>query len=209
MTRIAPWSPPPTATPAAAILEEMQPNTSPTPRPVQHTIREATPDVNAVALARFAARTFPDACPVWLPRREIESFIETQLSVAQFERWLADPTAHVFVAEHQGEVTGYATALYDVYDDGPAAWATERSAYLSKLYVDEAHRGSGLAGRLLDAAKEAATADGCVGLWLGVATENQRARAFYTKSGLHQAGGRAFSVGSLDFIDDMYAVALA
>lgn len=172
-------------------------------------IREATPaDIGTVALSTFAARTFPAACPASLSRAQIDRFIEANLSPAQFEIWLADPNSHVFVAEHDDSVIGYAASIHGMHAEAPAHWAAERTAYLSKLYVDEAQRGAGLARRLLDAALATARADRCAALWLGVNDDNARARAFYAKSGFAPVGRRTFTIGTEVFTDDMLAIPL-
>lgn len=172
-------------------------------------IREgSTQTVDAAALSAFAARTFPDACPDSLPQREVDAFIALNLSPEQFERWLADADAHVFVAKLDGEVAAYAVSLHAVHGEGPERWAESRSAYLSKLYVGAELRGRGVSGALFDAVRRVAVSDGCVALWLGVNDENARARGFYAKAGLRAVGRRPFSVGSLHFVDDMLGAAL-
>lgn len=170
--------------------------------------RAVTGDVSATELAAFAARTFPDACPPSLPAGEIEAFIGANLSPAEFERHLAAAESAVFVAEAAGAVVGYALSIHGVHDAGPTEWAGRRTAYLSKLYVDRELRGAGVAGRLLAAAVDAARAEGCAALWLGVNSENARARAFYARSGMRVAGQRRFAVGSLECVDDVLAIPL-
>ena len=178
---------------------------------VPFNIRPATAElVDSHALARFAARTFPDACPPSLSKADIDRFIEVELSAAQFAGWIENPNARVLVAGNDdlSVITGYALSLHGLHAEGPEHLRAERTAYLSKLYVDETQRGSGLARALFDAALDAARNDGCSALWLGVNDENARARAFYEKSGLEAAGKREFTVGAQTFTDDIFAIGL-
>ncbi|MGI6877926.1 N-acetyltransferase family protein [Microbacterium sp. gxy059] len=158
-------------------------------------IREAAAGTaDPTAISALAARTFPDACPAWLPEEEIRAFLAESLSPAQFSAWLSDADARVIVAEEGGTPVGYAVSLHGTHPEAPAGWEGERTAYLSKLYVDRRLRG-GLGARLLAAAEETARADGCAAIWLGVNDENARALAFYERSGLARVGTRRFCVG--------------
>lgn len=64
------------------------------------------------------------------------------------------------------------------------------AAVLNELYVDEAHRGTGLADDLLDAAVDAARGQDLPldRLVLDVDRENERARAFYRRHGFTHWG---------------------
>ncbi|WP_449279433.1 N-acetyltransferase family protein [Leucobacter sp. GX0328] len=159
---------------------------------------------SAAALAAFAARTFPDACPEWMPAEHVLAFIAEGLSERQFAAWLADPDSHVLVAEGPDRaLVGYAVCLHGLHDENPEQWAGQRTAYLSKLYVDPESRGAGVARSLFDLALETARADGCAAFWLGVNDENARARAFYLKAGLAVSGRRRFRVGDTLCTDDV------
>lgn len=56
------------------------------------------------------------------------------------------------------------------------------------MWVDPAHRGSGLAGALLDSVIDWAEADGAHGVALWVAGDNSRARALYERTGFTVTG---------------------
>lgn len=156
--------------------------------------------VDATALADFAARTFPLACPPSLPREHIAEFIADNLSADRFAGYLADPGARVYIVDGPDGPTGYALLFDGVHADGPQAWRDAPSSYLSKLYVDPGAHGGGVAQALLTAAR--ADADGR-GVWLNVNRDNQRAKRFYTKSGFALSGEKRFSVGATVFVDDV------
>jgi GNAT superfamily N-acetyltransferase len=59
---------------------------------------------------------------------------------------------------------------------------------VEQVYVSRDHRGSGVAGVLLDEAARQVKANGHAEAWLAVATGNARARRFYERSGWTDAG---------------------
>ena len=54
---------------------------------------------------------------------------------------------------------------------------------VDQVYVDAAHRGSGVARLLLDEAERQVAIGGHDVAWLAVVASNDRARAFYSKRG--------------------------
>ena len=91
-------------------------------------------------------------------------------------RWrdaLADPAAHVLVAEEAGTAAGAALS---------------RPEWLDGLYVVPARWGTGLARRLHDAALERVRAGGSGRCQLWVLEHNVRARRFYERLGWRENG---------------------
>lgn len=158
---------------------------------------------DAAALSALAARTFPDACPPDLPREAIEAFIASELSEEAFAGLLADPYRNrILLALVDGEPAGYSLCLLGKGVLDPAMLrpgrVEEGDAYLSKCYAESAHRGTGLAGALIEAAAEdAARAGEAPRLVLGTHEGNVRAQRFYKKHGFKKAGRRAFLVGGV------------
>jgi tRNA dimethylallyltransferase len=92
------------------------------------------------------------------------------------DRWreaLADPTAHVTVAENASGIVGVASA---------------RAGWLDGLYVVPERWGDGLADRLHDAALRALLAEGARSARLWVLEDNVRARRFYERRGWRRDG---------------------
>lgn len=87
-----------------------------------------------------------------------------------------------------------AVALLEPEDEpefaGMEPWdqAVTRWKILSRLGVDKAHQGKGLAGRMLAAAMEAARAEGCDGVQFLVAERNPIAQRAYAKLGFDVCG---------------------
>ncbi|MDH6181962.1 GNAT superfamily N-acetyltransferase [Microbacteriaceae bacterium SG_E_30_P1] len=166
-------------------------------------IRVARPE-DAVALHELAAATFPLACPPDALPESIQAFINEHLSVAAFERYLADPARELFLAEDpHARPLGYAMLVHGRPTDSDvlAAVGATEVAELSKLYVLPESHGSGLSAALVERSVAAARARGATGLWLGVNQFNARANRFYEKSGFVRVGTKRFKVGER-FEDD-------
>ena len=157
---------------------------------------------DVVAVSELAARTFPDACPENLPEEAIAEHIATQLSADVFDALISDPARHrLFVAEVWGGLVGY--VLTHV---GPDALPSDLvrpgrvdagSAYLSKCYVDEAWRGSGIADALIERAIADAAERGHSAVVLGTNRGNKEAQAFYKRHGFRKRSTRTFDVGGV------------
>ena len=157
---------------------------------------------DVVAVSELAARTFPDACPENLPQEAIDDHIARQLNPDVFDALISDPERHrVFVAEVWGGLVGY--VLTHV---GPDALPSELvrpgrvedgSAYLSKCYVDQAWRGSGIADVLLERAVADAAELGHTAVVLGTNRGNKAAQAFYKRHGFRKRSTRTFDVGGV------------
>jgi ribosomal protein S18 acetylase RimI-like enzyme len=90
-------------------------------------------------------------------------------------------TGAIFAAWSDAEIVGLATARLDPEEGG---WA------LFGMWVHPDWRASGAAGRLVDAACEAARAAGADEISLWVTEVNARARSFYARAGFTPTGGR-------------------
>lgn len=159
-------------------------------------IRRAGPG-DADALAVLAAATFPLACPPWSTPEDHAAFIAAHLTAASFEGYLADPARDLLVAEGDGVLVGYTMLVAgEPYDADTAAVVPLRpTVELSKCYVLPGWHGGGVAGSLMTASIASARARGAAGVWLGVNGVNERAQAFYRRSGFEQVGERRFRVG--------------
>jgi ribosomal protein S18 acetylase RimI-like enzyme len=166
-------------------------------------VREARRD-EAEALHRLAALTFPLACPPSTTEAAKAAFIEQHLSPAAFERYLADAQRRVMVAEHGGDLAGYAMLVHGEPSDPDVAAAVRHrpTAELSKLYVHPDRHGGGVASALVEHVLHAAVDEGAVSVWLGVNIHNARANRFYEKSGFAIVGTKGFLVG--ETIEDDY-----
>jgi ribosomal protein S18 acetylase RimI-like enzyme len=141
--------------------------------------------------------TFPLACPPHTTDEAKAAFIADNLTATHFDGYLADPARELYLAELDGEVVGYTMLIVgEPKDPDVAAAITLRpTSELSKCYVMPGHHGAGVAGALMTATLAAVRARGAAGVWLGVNEENERAQAFYEKSGFVKVGRKRFLVG--------------
>ncbi|GGO97151.1 hypothetical protein GCM10011612_09080 [Actinomyces gaoshouyii] len=207
------------------------------PRPVPMRLRPAEPD-DAEALAALAARTFPDACPPFLPPEKIATHISRALCPERFAQWIADERAGVTVAElpegspadsdaepiAPGELVGYAVSLLEARDaDGalpegldarppgiaaPDAASGRAVAELSKVYADSRLRASGLAPVLISHALAGAGCAGATEIWLGTHEGNRRAQKAYKRAGFRPRGKRVYEVGGIACRDVVMSLTL-
>ncbi|MDN4476077.1 GNAT family N-acetyltransferase [Demequina sp. SYSU T00192] len=171
-------------------------------------VRDATL-ADVPALVAVAAETFPLACPPGTDPEAIRVHLRDRLNADAFAAWVADPTASLVVAEDDAAVQGYALVLTGRCGDDLAAESlaglgvdTSRIHELSKIYLRADAQGGGAAGALLEAATSAASsAHGALPMWLGTNVANERAQAFYRRSGFEVVGGRTYRVGGQDHTD--------
>lgn len=170
-------------------------------------VRQARP-ADAVALHELAAATFPLACPPGTLRRDMDAFVAAHLSREKMTGYLADPHRELLLAEVDGIAAGYTMLIFgEPADPDVSAVITVRpTVELSKLYVHTGHHGSGIAARLVEASLRRALRRGTRGIWLGVNQLNERANAFYDKSGFALVGTKRFLVGTRwedDFVREL------
>lgn len=90
-----------------------------------------------------------------------------------FRARMAERIATTTVVEAGGEVAGFVTVTGDE---------------LEQVFVEAAHRGTGVATRLLDEGLAQVAATGHDRAWLAVVTGNARARRFYEREGWTDEG---------------------
>ncbi|GLC25586.1 GNAT family N-acetyltransferase [Roseisolibacter agri] len=179
-----------------------------TPTPPAATLRRATPG-DAVALAELAARTFretyaPPAGPC--DPADVEAYVADHFGPALQGAELADARLRVVVAESGGALAGYAVVrtasrpgeadnFAPASEQEATALLEVATAELARLYVDRPWHGSGVAARLLDAARAEAAAAGAGALWFSVYQRNPRAVAFYRKRGARTIATATFTMG--------------
>ena len=167
-------------------------------------VRTATED-DVDALAALAALTFPLACPPGHTPQNIADHIKSVLSAEKFLEYATANDFALFVATSSGVLAGYAMVDFRPSVD-PAVLShlgnTRSSAELSKLYVHPDFHGAGVAPSLRDAALEEMRRRTIATAWLTVNQLNDRANAFYEKSGFTVIAEKKYVVGTV--VDDDY-----
>lgn len=155
-------------------------------------------DADPELLHDLAARTFGLACPPGTLQSDIDAFIATNLSVASFRGYLADPVRVLLLVLRDGVPVGYSMLVGGpIKDPDVSAVIDERvSIELSKCYVTPEQHGSGAATTLMTDTLAAAAGTGAEFCWLGVNQQNVRAAKFYAKHGFEIVGTKRFLVGA-------------
>ncbi|WP_047689733.1 GNAT family N-acetyltransferase [Kocuria sp. ZOR0020] len=149
----------------------------------------------------LAVVTFHDACPPGVDHSTAMAHVETELSPARFEQWLADPDTHVVILEEDGTAIGYVVLVANrpVTATGrrqrPELAEQDSVWFLSKFYVVAEARGTGAARELMTATVDVARAGNASGVWLTVNQLNPRANAFYERCGFQVMGTTTFPMG--------------
>ena len=98
-------------------------------------------------------------------------------SVDEAVAFLARDDIHVWVAEVDGEVAGFAYAYVLLRIDG------DTSVFLYELGVDERFRRRGLGRALVDEARRLAETVGAAKMWVDTSYDNEPARRTYAAAG--------------------------
>ena len=155
-------------------------------------VRRALPD-DAGALAELAARTFYDTFADSNSAEDMEVFLTSTYSETIQRAEIMDPLMITLLAEIDGELGGFAQILAG---EAPSFVRGESPIEIKRFYVAKAYHGTGAAQELMRSAEGAARSAGAKTLWLGVWEHNDRALAFYRKTGFSPVGRKPFLVGS-------------
>lgn len=101
-------------------------------------------------------------------------FPSDRMSARSIRRFIASPSARVFVAVRGAELLGDLVLLLR---------ANSRNARIYSVVVNPQARGLGIGNRLVEAAERAARREGRAAVSLEVRTDNVAARALYAKRG--------------------------
>jgi ribosomal protein S18 acetylase RimI-like enzyme len=154
------------------------------------TIRFAT-DSDAPDLARVGEISFTETFGHLYPLEDLNDYLSTAHTEAAYLGWIANPAYDVWVAEHEGEVVGYAlTGPCDL----PHAEVTPDCGELKRLYLLEKAHNQGIGGQLLKVCLVHLTRPGRR-LWIGVWSENYGAQRLYGRYGFEKVGEYTFPVG--------------
>ncbi|WP_067781351.1 tRNA (guanosine(37)-N1)-methyltransferase TrmD [Actinomyces vulturis] len=104
---------------------------------------------------------------------------------------------------HGEQLVGYALVV-GPRADGPIAEKCPKQlsdehcswAHLSKVYIDQKWRGSGIAAALIAVSADMASQMGATSLWTATSTANKRAAKSYKRAGMTKKGGRTYTVGT-------------
>jgi ribosomal protein S18 acetylase RimI-like enzyme len=155
-------------------------------------IRRGRPE-DAAALAAFAARSFASTYEAYNTPEDMRNYLASAYGVEQQTRELTDPAMITLIAESERGLRGYVQLRRK---SAPPCVTHDAPVEIYRFYVDASAHGTGVAQQLMAEVESAARDLGGRHLWLGVWERNDRARAFYEKSGFADVGTQIFQLGS-------------
>lgn len=168
------------------------------------TLRLAFPG-DAPSLAMLAERTFRDTFGARNSPGNMDLHCAKAFGPEIQQQEIGDRGLVTTIAETDGQMVGYSQLrLLRTHPNVVA----ERPAELNRIYVLAEWQGRGVAGHLMQNARDTATRAGSDVLWLGVWEHNPKAMAFYRKFGLEIVGTNAFMLGEERQRDLVMAVKL-
>jgi diamine N-acetyltransferase len=155
------------------------------------TLRQADlPD--AERLVELAKQTYYETFSSVNTPENMQAYLSTAFTLAQFQSDLRNPRVTIYVAENEEGFVAYAKL---VAREAPECVKAEAPIELERLYVDSRWHGSGVASTLMEKCFEAARRDGFKAMYLGVWEHNLRAQAFYRKWAFVRVGEHIFQMG--------------
>ena len=148
---------------------------------------------DAEVLADLARRTFHDTFAATNDPTDMALHLSRAFGIDQQTRELSDRDITTLLVEADGEAIAYAQLRGDQV---PECVSGASPVELFRFYVLREWHGRGIARPLMDRVKAEARGRGAKTLWLGVWERNDRARAFYVKSGFADVGEHIFLFGT-------------
>ncbi|HSQ30431.1 MAG TPA: GNAT family N-acetyltransferase [Gemmatimonadaceae bacterium] len=148
---------------------------------------------DAPALAELAAHTFRDTFSADNRPEDMALHIAHAYGPSQQERELVDPNITTLLVDIDGQLAGYAQLRSG---EAPECVSGESPIELWRFYIARPWHGRGAAHELMRRVEVEAGRRGGRTLWLGVWERNERAKAFYRKTGFVDVGAHVFMVGT-------------
>ena len=147
---------------------------------------------DAEMIADLARRTFYESFAAVNTEENMRIYLEEQYTR---EKAMAEVVApgRIYILAYLGdEVAGYAS-LREA--EPPRGLEGEKTIEIGQLYAEQMLIGKGVGAFLMQACLDIAKERGRDWVWLGVWTQNHRAKAFYSKWGFEPFGEHIFFVG--------------
>jgi ribosomal protein S18 acetylase RimI-like enzyme/ribosomal protein S27AE len=123
----------------------------------------------------------------------IEAAVATWYDDEALAEKLADPTVHILVVEHDGEVAGFSESVV-IDSHGDVLW----------LHVAPEHRRHGIGGTLYDATSEALMEAGAETVHGKVLEDNEEGNDFYANHGLTKVGRGEVDINGETHVENIY-----
>jgi diamine N-acetyltransferase len=148
---------------------------------------------DAAGLADLAARTFRETFGANNRPEDMALHTAHAYGKSQQESELLDPDITTLLVEVDDELAGYAQLRSG---QAPGCVTGKAPIELWRFYIAHPWHGRGIAQSLMRKVESDAYGRGGRTLWLGVWERNERAKAFYQKSGFMDVGSHLFMLGT-------------
>lgn len=157
----------------------------------QSVIREIT-EADLPTFVDLAIRTFRETYAIHNNPQDMQQYMDAYMSKSRLIAEVDEPGSCTLIQWYGDLMAGYAR----LRRASPSCSISATSHWeLERFYVDKPWQGRGLAADLMSACEQETQKRGLDGLWLGVWTENRRARRFYQKMGFREEGSKEFKLG--------------
>jgi ribosomal protein S18 acetylase RimI-like enzyme len=150
-------------------------------------------DDDAAAIARLLRAVFVETYGHVIPYEALQRYLDGAFA----EEAIATTGDHLLVHWEDG-LAGVATLASH---PPPTCVFDVNAIEIARFYIDNGHRGSGAADKLLAACEVHVVERGCNSLWLCAWEHNLRAIAFYTRHGFVHIGSMDIVVEGVVFHD--------
>jgi diamine N-acetyltransferase len=147
---------------------------------------------DAEMIADLARRTFYESFAAVNTEENMRIYLEEQYTREKAMAEVIAPGRIYLLAYLDDEVAGYAS-LREA--EPPRGLEGEKTIEIGQLYAEQKLIGKGVGAFLMQACLDLAKERGRDWVWLGVWTQNHRAKAFYSKWGFEPFGEHIFFVG--------------
>ena len=109
--------------------------------------------------------------------RIAEAVFDKKVDPDLLREFLADQRHHIAVADADGMIVGFVSAVDYVHPDKP------RQLFINEVGVASSHRGQGVGKALMELMIEHARGIGCTEAWVLTDADNEAANALYRSTG--------------------------
>lgn len=148
---------------------------------------------DAPLLAKIGQQTFMESHGKSAPEKDLNNYMENNLSVENFKNELADSSNIYHLVYSNNRATGYSKIILNTSNKN---LKEENITKLERLYILKEFYNLKLGYQLLLFNVNLAKQNSQIGLWLNVWTENKRAINFYKKTGFKIIGEYLFKIST-------------
>jgi ribosomal protein S18 acetylase RimI-like enzyme len=149
-------------------------------------------------LQEISSETFNETFKEQNSPENMEAYLNKAFNVSQLKEELSNTSSQFYFVYFNNEVAGY---LKININDAQSEDMGDESLEIERIYIKNEFQKHGLGKYLMNIATEVAMQQNKKKIWLGVWEANEKAIAFYKKSGFVQTGSHSFYMGDEEQID--------